>query len=77
MIRQYKYKSMLRKLVILLNIIVLVLLITQFFITPGIVFFLTANETSLVGKTSDLFYMALLFFTPLLTIILLLKYKVE
>jgi len=62
---------MLRKLVILLNIIVLSLFIVQFFTTPGIVFFLTANETSLIGKISDLFYMALLFFTPLLTIIFL------
>jgi len=66
---------MLRKLVILLNIIVLSLFIVQFFTTPGIVFFLTVNETSLIGKISDLFYMALLFFTPLLTIILFLKYK--
>jgi len=62
---------MLKKLVILLNIIVLGLFITQFFATPGIVFFLTVNETSLIGKVSDLFYMALLFITPLLTIILL------
>ncbi len=66
---------MLRKLIISLNIIVLGLFVTQFFTTPGIVFFLTANETGLIGKMSDLFYMALLFFTPLLTIILLLKYK--
>jgi len=66
---------MLRKLVILLNIIVLSLFIVQFFTTPDIVFFLTANETSLIGKISDLFYMALLFFTPLLTIILFLRYK--
>ena len=64
---------MLRKLVILLNIVVLSLLILQFFTTPGIVFFLTANETSLMGKISDLFYMALLFFTPLLTIVFLNK----
>jgi len=68
---------MLVKLVISLNIIVLGLFIVQFFITPGIVFFLTANETSLIGKISDLFYMALLFFTPLLTIILLLKYRAK
>ena len=68
---------MLRKLVILLNIIVLGLFITQFFTTSGIVFFLTANETSLIGKVSDLFYMVVLFFTPLLTIILFLKYKAE
>ena len=68
---------MLRKLVILLNIIVLGLFITQFFTTSGIVFFLTANETSLIGKVSDLFYMAVLFFTPLLTIILFLKHKAE
>ena len=68
---------MLRKLVILLNIIVLGLFITQFFTTSGIVFFLTANETSLIGKASDLFYMVVLFFTPLLTIILFLKYKAE
>ena len=67
---------MLRKLVILLNIIVLGLFIVQFLTTPGIVFFLTANETSLLGKISDLFYMALLFFTPLLTIILFLRHKV-
>ena len=64
---------MLRKLVILLNIIVLGLFVVEFFTTPGIVFFLTANETSLIGKISDLFYMALLFFTPLLTIVLLVK----
>ena len=62
-----------KKLVILLNIIVLGLFITQFFTTPGIVFFLTINETSLLGKISDLFYMALLFVTPLVTIILLVK----
>ncbi len=62
---------MLKKLVILLNIVVLCLLITQFLVTPGIVFFLTANDTSLLGKISDLFYMALLFFTPLLTIVLI------
>ncbi len=68
---------MLKKLVILLNIIVLGLFIAQFFTTPGIVFFLTANETSLIGKISDLFYMALLFFTPLLTIVLFLKYKAK
>ncbi len=68
---------MLRKLVILLNIIALGLLIVQFLTTPGIVFFLTANETGLIGKISDLFYMALLFFTPLLTIILLLKYRAK
>ena len=66
---------MLRKLAIFLNIIVLGLFIVQFLTTPGIVFFLTRNETSLLGKISDLFYMALLFFTPLLTIILFLKYK--
>ena len=60
---------MLRKLVILLNIIVLGLFIRQFLTTTGIVFFLTANKTSLIGKISDLFYMELLFFTPLLTII--------
>ncbi len=66
---------MLKKLVILLNIIVLGLFIVQFLTTPGIVFFLTANETSLLGKISDLFYMALLFFTPLLTIVLFLRYK--
>ena len=66
---------MLRKLVILLNIIALGLLITQFLITPGIVFFLTVTEPGLIGKISDLFYMALLFFTPLLTIILLVKKK--
>jgi len=64
---------MLKKLVILLNIIVLGLFVVQFLITPGIVFFLTANEPGLVGKISDLFYMALLFLTPLLTIIFLLK----
>ena len=64
---------MLKKLVISLNIIVLGLFITQFFTTPGIVFFLTANETGLMGKISDLFYMALLFATPLATIILLVK----
>jgi len=68
---------MLRKLAILLNVIVLGLFIVQFFTTSGIVFFLTANETSLIGKVSDLFYMAVLFFTPLLTIILFLKYKAE
>ena len=68
---------MLRKLVILLNIVVIGLFIVQFFTTPGIVFFLTANETNLIGKISDLFYMALLFFTPLLTIILLLRHKVK
>ena len=62
-----------RKFVILLNIIVLGLFIIQFFTTPGIVFFLTANETSLIGKISDLFYMTLLFITPLATIILLAK----
>ena len=66
---------MLKKLVILLNIIVISLFVVQFFTTPGIVFFLTANETSLIGKISDLFYMALLFFTPLLTIVLLAKKK--
>ena len=66
---------MLRKLVILLNIIVFGLLIAQFLITPGIVFFLTVTESGLIGKISDLFYMALLFFTPLLTIILLVKKK--
>jgi len=66
---------MLRKLAIFLNIIVLGLFIVQFLTTPGIVFFLTRNETSLLGKISDLFYMVLLFFTPLLTIILFLKYK--
>jgi uncharacterized membrane-anchored protein YjiN (DUF445 family) len=66
---------MLRKLVILLNIIVLGLLLVQFLTTPGIVFFLTANETSLIGKISDLFYMALLFLTPLLTIVFLVKKK--
>ncbi|MBU4274247.1 hypothetical protein KKE19_04185, partial [Patescibacteria group bacterium] len=70
-------RFMLKRLVISLNIIVLSLFIVQFFTTPGIVFFLTANEMSLIGKISDLFYMALLFFTPLLTIILLLKYKVK
>ena len=64
---------MLKKLVILLNIIVLGLFITQFFTTPGIVFFLTANETGLMGKISDLFYMALLFITPLVTIMLLVR----
>ncbi|MBU0572671.1 hypothetical protein KKE18_03205 [Patescibacteria group bacterium] len=64
---------MLKKLVIWLNIIVLSLFIVQFFTTPGIVFFLTANETSLIGKVSDLFYMTLLFLTPLLTIILFFK----
>ena len=64
---------MLKKLVILLNIIVLGLFITQFFTTPGIVFFLTANETGLIGKISDLFYMALLFITPLATITLLIR----
>lgn len=62
---------MLKKLVILLNIVVLCLLITQFLVTPGIVFFLTANDTSLLGKISDLFYFGLLFFTPLLTIVLI------
>ena len=62
-----------KKLVILLNIIVLGLFIVQFLTTPGIVFFLTINETSLIGKISDLFYMALLFITPLATIILLVK----
>jgi len=64
---------MLKKLVILLNIIVLGLLIVQFLITPGIVFFLTVNEPGLIGKISDLFYMALLSLTPLLTIVLLVK----
>ncbi len=64
---------MLRKLVVLLNIIVLGLFVVEFFTTPGIVFFLTANETSLIGKISDLFYMALLSLTPLLTIIFLVK----
>jgi len=64
---------MLKKLVVLLNIIVFGLLIVQFLITPGIVFFLTVNEPGLIGKISDLFYMALLFLTPLLTIIFLLK----
>jgi len=64
---------MFRKLVILLNIIVLGLFIVQFLTTPGIVFFLTANETSLIGKISDLFYMALLCFTPLLTVVFLVK----
>ena len=64
---------MLRRLVILLNIMVLSLFVLQFFTTPGIVFFLTANETSLIGKISDLFYMALLSLTPLLTIIFLVK----
>lgn len=68
---------MLRKLAILLNIIVLGLFITQFFTTPGIVFFLTANETSLIGKVSDLLYIAVLFFTPLITIVLFLKHKDE
>jgi len=68
---------MLRKLVISLNIIVLGLFIVQFFTTPGIVFFLTANKTSLIGKISDLFYMTLLFFAPLLTVILLLKYRAK
>ncbi len=62
-----------RKLVILLNIIVLGLFIVQFLTTPGVVFFLTVNETSLIGKISDLFYMALLFITPLATIFLLIK----
>ena len=66
---------MLKKLVILLNIVALGLLVVQFFTTPGIVFFLTAKETGLIGKISDLFYMALLFLTPLLTIILLVKKK--
>jgi len=64
---------MFRKLVILLNIIVLGLFIVQFLTTPGIVFFLTANETSLIGKISDLFYMALLSLTPLLTVVFLVK----
>ena len=64
---------MLRRLIISLNIIVLSLFIVQFFTTPGIVFFLTANETSLIGKISDLFYMALLFFTPLLTVVFFVK----
>ncbi len=64
---------MLKKAVILLNIIVFGLFIVQFLTIPGIVFFLTANETSLIGKISDLFYMALLFLTPLLTIIFLSK----
>ena len=64
-------KFMLRKLVVSLNIIVFGLFIVQFFTTPGIVFFLTVNATSLIGKISDLFYMALLSFAPLLTIILL------
>lgn len=45
----------------------------QFLTTPGIVFFLTINEISLMGKISDLFYMALLFFTPLLTVVILLE----
>ena len=62
-----------RKLVISLNIIVLGLFIVQFLTTPGIVFFLTINETGLIGKISDLFYIALLFITPLATIILLAK----
>ena len=66
---------MFKKIVILLNIIVLGLFIVQFLTTPGIVFFLTENETNLIGKISDLLYMALLFFTPLLTISLLLGYK--
>ena len=66
---------MFKKIVILLNIVVFSLFIVQFFTTSGIVFFLTANETGLIGKVSDLFYMALLFFTPLLSIILLLKKK--
>lgn len=66
---------MFKKLVILLNILVLGLFIVQFFTTPGIVFFLTANKTGLIGKISDLFYMTLLFFTPLLSVILLLKKK--
>ena len=61
------------KLIILLNIVVLSLFVMQFFTTPGIVFFLTVNETGLMGKISDLFYMALLFITPLATIILLIK----
>jgi len=64
---------MLRKFVIYLNVIVLGLFIVQFLTTPGIVFFLTINEIGLMGKISDLFYMALLFFTPLLTVILLEK----
>ena len=64
---------MLKKIVILLNIIILGLFIVQFFTTPGIVFFLTANEAGLTGKISDLFYMALLFLTPLLTIVLFVK----
>ena len=68
---------MLRKFVILLNVIVLGLFVIQFFTTPGIVFFLTANEMSLVGKISDLFYMALLFFTPLLTIIIFSKHSTK
>ena len=63
---------MLKKLVILLNIVVLGLFIVQFLTTPGIVFFLTADESGLMGKISDLFYMALLFLTPLLTITFLL-----
>lgn len=62
---------MLKKIVILLNIVVFGLFVVQFLTTPGIVFFLTINETSLMGKISDLFYMALLFITPLATIILL------
>ncbi len=66
---------MFKKLVILLNIVVLGLFIVQFFTTSGIVFFLTANRAGLIGKISDLFYMALLFFTPLLSVILLLKKK--
>ena len=61
------------KIIILLNIVVLSLFVVQFFTTPGIVFFLTVNETGLMGKISDLFYMALLFITPLATIILLIK----
>ncbi len=64
---------MLRKFVIYLNVIVLGLFIVQFLTTPGIVFFLTINEISLMGKISDLFYMALLFFTPLLTVVILLE----
>ena len=68
---------MLRKFVILLNVIVLGLFVIQFLTTPGIVFFLTANEMSLVGKISDLFYMALLFFTPLLTIIIFSKHSTK
>lgn len=66
---------MFKKAVILLNIIVLALFILQFFTTEGIVFFLTKNETGIIGKVSDLFYMVLLFLTPLLTIFTLLKNK--